>query len=117
MALQIQADRQAVADAQLIAAKGDPLASAPKPRNRGRPLGSKTRNTGDLTGEPSDSAGQAAMRMLENRKLSSKVNYNVLADLFSDPEPASGERRAHLSRKRGWVGGWVCQVIWQQVYL
>lgn len=29
------------------------------------------------------------MRMLDNRKLSSKINYNVLADLFDDPVPES----------------------------
>ena len=32
---------------------------------------------------------QAAMRMLDNRKLSSKINYNVLANLFDAPVPES----------------------------
>lgn len=29
------------------------------------------------------------MRMLDNRKLSSKINYNVLANLFDAPVPES----------------------------
>lgn len=85
----VLAERQAAAEAQLAAA-GEEGSAAPK-RGRGRPLGSKTRNHSlDLQGGPSDTAGQAAMRMLENRKLSSKINYNVLANLFSDADPASG---------------------------
>lgn len=35
-----------------------------------------------------DTPEEAARRMIEHRKLSAKINYNVLADLFSDdPQP------------------------------
>lgn len=61
-------------------------------RGRGRPLGSKTKPRPDLDLPPADTPQEAAMRMLDNKKLSSKINYSALADLFSDepeaPPPA-----------------------------
>ena len=43
---------------------------------------------------------QAALRMLDHRKLSSKINYSVLAELFEDGEKGGeegedGARRPH----------------------
>ncbi|KAL6780177.1 hypothetical protein ACKKBF_B14155 [Auxenochlorella protothecoides x Auxenochlorella symbiontica] len=59
-------------------------------RSRGRPLGSKSKTRAESALPPAETPQEAAMRMLDNRKLSSKINYNVLADLFDDaPSPAS----------------------------
>jgi transcription factor IIIB subunit 2 len=59
-------------------------------RGRGRPLGSKTRPKPETNLPPAETPQEAAMRMLDTKKLSSKINYTALADLFSD-EPAGGE--------------------------
>ena len=53
-------------------------------RGRGRPLGSKSKPRTDAALPPPENAQEAALRMLDTRKLSSKINYSVLADLFSD---------------------------------
>ncbi|KDD72059.1 hypothetical protein H632_c3934p1, partial [Helicosporidium sp. ATCC 50920] len=53
-------------------------------RPRGRPLGSKTKPRADADLPPAETAQEATMRMLDNRKLSSKVNYAALAGLFDD---------------------------------
>ncbi len=58
-------------------------------RGRGRPLGSKTRPKPETNLPPAETPQEAAMRMLDTKKLSSKINYSALADLFSD-EPAGG---------------------------
>ncbi len=34
---------------------------------------------------------QAALRMLDHKKLSSKINYSVLAELFEDGSGGGGE--------------------------
>lgn len=62
-------------------------------RGRGRPVGSKTKNhrPGLPEGPPAETAQEAAMRMLDHRKLSSKINYSALADLFTDDGGAPGE--------------------------
>lgn len=42
-----------------------------------------------------DTPAEAARRMIEHRKLSAKINYNVLAGLFSDdPPPDEGDAAA-----------------------
>ena len=53
-------------------------------RGRGRPLGSKTKPRPELKLPPADTPEEATMRMLDQKKLSSKINYSVLADLFSE---------------------------------
>lgn len=37
--------------------------------------------------EPAETPEEATRRMLDAKKLSSKINYNVLANLFSDTRP------------------------------
>lgn len=59
-------------------------------RGRGRPLGSKTKPKPDSNLPPAETPQEAAMRMLNNKKLSSKINYSALANLFSD-DPAGDE--------------------------
>jgi transcription factor IIIB subunit 2 len=59
-------------------------------RARGRPLGSKSRPKPELNLPPAETPQEAAMRMLDHRKLSSKINYSVLADLFADEPATSG---------------------------
>ena len=59
-------------------------------RGRGRPLGSKTKLRPDQDLPPADTPQEAAMRMLDNKKLSSKINYSALADLFSDEPEMPG---------------------------
>jgi len=98
---QKQADREA-SRAQAEAAAGAAVdAGAPDAqqrqlaaqRRRGRPSGSKTRSRPEDATEPADSPEEAARRMIEKRKLSTKINYNVLADLFSDdPAPGAGDQ-------------------------
>lgn len=61
-------------------------------RGRGRPLGSKTKPKPDSNLPPAETPQEAAMRMLNNKKLSSKINYSALANLFSDdPEGEAAE--------------------------
>ena len=61
-------------------------------RGRGRPLGSKTKPKPDSNLPPAETPQEAAMRMLNNKKLSSKINYSALANLFSDdPEGEKAE--------------------------
>lgn len=56
-------------------------------RGRGRPLGSKTKAKPEKNLPPPETPQEAAMRMLDSKKLSSKINYSALADLFSDDAP------------------------------
>ena len=52
-------------------------------RSRGRPLGSKSKPKPELKLPASITAEDAAMKMLEHKKLSTKINYNVLKNLFA----------------------------------
>ena len=72
---------------QLAAMEAAAAAGIQYKRGRGRPLGSKTKPKPEQNLPPAESAQEAAMRMLDTKKLSSKINYSALADLFSD-EPA-----------------------------
>ncbi|KAK9817299.1 hypothetical protein WJX72_012355 [[Myrmecia] bisecta] len=94
--LETQAAKQAAleAAAKVDAAKAareaeaaavEEAAGQPRKRSRGRPLGSKTKQRAEDLMGPSETPSEAARRMLEAKKLSSKINYNVLADLFSEP--------------------------------
>ena len=58
-------------------------------RGRGRPLGSKSKPKAIATMPLADTPQEAAMRIIDDKKLSSKINYSVLAELFSN-EPADG---------------------------
>ena len=61
-------------------------------RGRGRPLGSKTKPKQETNLPPAETPQEAAMRMLDTKKLSSKINYTALADLFSDEPAGAGGR-------------------------
>ncbi|KAL4428055.1 hypothetical protein ABPG75_002144 [Micractinium tetrahymenae] len=92
------AKRAAQEAAEKIAAENAAAAEAAEAagvqykRGRGRPVGSKTKNQkpglDDLP--PAESAQEAAMRMLDHRKLSNKINYSALADLFADGSGGGG---------------------------
>ena len=56
-------------------------------RGRGRPLGSKSKPKAIATMPVAETPQEAAMRIIDDKKLSSKINYSVLAELFSN-EPA-----------------------------
>lgn len=60
-------------------------------RGRGRPLGSKTKPKPEKNLPPPETPQEAAMRMLDSKKLSSKINYSALADLFSDDTQPGGD--------------------------
>ena len=74
-------------------AADDDVAPAPPraKRPRGRPLGSKTRARPEDALPPAGSSEEAARRMLAARKLSSKINYAVLADLFREDGGDGGD--------------------------
>lgn len=87
---QLQADREAAAAAAEASGVGVP----PK-RGRGRPVGSKTKNHGvDPNAPVAATTEEAARRMLAQRKLSSKINYSALADLFADADHAGAPPEA-----------------------
>ena len=56
-------------------------------RGRGRPLGSKSKPKAIATMPPAETPQEAAMRIIDDKKLSSKINYSVLAELFSSDSP------------------------------
>eukprot|EP00889_Picochlorum_renovo_P001281 jgi/Picre1/28311/NNA_003717.t1 len=56
-------------------------------RGRGRPLGSKSKPKAIATMPPAETPQEAAMRIIDDKKLSSKINYSVLAELFSSDAP------------------------------
>ncbi|KAL4858728.1 Transcription factor IIIB subunit [Chlorella vulgaris] len=93
-----EAAEQAVAEQQAAQDAAEAAGVAYK-RGRGRPVGSKTKNfkaqeLADLP--PAESAQEAAMRMLDHRKLSNKINYNALADLFADDGGGGGAAPGEL---------------------
>ena len=54
--------------------------------------------------EPSETAEEATRRMLDAKKLSSKINYNVLAGLFDSSGAApAADKCAPASRCGGWL--------------
>ena len=61
--------------------------------------------------EPSETAEEATRRMLDAKKLSSKINYNVLAGLFDSSGAApAADRCAPLHSVGGgcgWAGAWL----------
>lgn len=59
-------------------------------RGRGRPLGSKSKPKAISSLPPAETPQEAAMRIIDDKKLSSKINYNVLADLFSHDPGSDG---------------------------
>ncbi|BDA42484.1 probable transcription factor IIIB 90 kDa subunit at N-terminal half [Coccomyxa sp. Obi] len=80
-------------------AEGEPV----RKRARGRPLGSKTKARPEDMLEPAETPEEATRRMLDAKKLSSKINYNVLANLFSetsrsDQDGGAGEAAASKTR-------------------
>lgn len=87
---QLRAEREAAAGTAEAGGAG----GAPK-RGRGRPVGSRTKNHSvEGGGAVAGSSEEAARRMLAQRKLTSKINYTALADLFADAQPgASGQSR------------------------
>ena len=73
-------------------------------RGRGRPLGSKSKPKAIANMPPAETPQEAAMRIINDKKLSSKINYNVLADLFSNEPSTSdpllvGEQEEKISNK------------------
>lgn len=56
-------------------------------RGRGRPLGSKSKPKATDTLPLADTPQEAAMRIIDDKKLSSKINYSVLAELFQSENP------------------------------
>ncbi|KAL4445344.1 hypothetical protein ABPG77_011169 [Micractinium sp. CCAP 211/92] len=89
-AAQEAADKIAAENA--AAAEAAEAAGVQYKRGRGRPVGSKTKSQKpgleDLP--PAESAQEAAMRMLDHRKLSNKINYSALRDLFADDAGGGG---------------------------
>lgn len=71
-------------EAQLLLENGD---NPPKPK-KGRPKGKKKQE--EKMG-PSETAADGVKKMLDAKKLSSKVNYANLDSLFQDPEPEPSE--------------------------
>lgn len=68
-------------------------------RGRGRPLGSKTKPKPELNLPPANTPEEATMRMLDQKKLSSKINYSVLADLFSEDVGSAVDASTDGSKK------------------
>ena len=91
---QLQAEREAAAGAAEEGGAG----AAPK-RGRGRPVGSKTKNhSADPGMTVAATSEEAARRMLAHRKLTSKINYTALADLFADAQPGAQGQPCPSSR-------------------
>ena len=59
-------------------------------RGRGRPLGSKSKPKATDTMPLAETPQEAAMRIIDDKKLSSKINYSVLAELFQSDNPTDG---------------------------
>ena len=57
-------------------------------RGRGRPLGSKSKPKATDTMPLAETPQEAAMRIIDDKKLSSKINYSVLAELFQSDNPS-----------------------------
>ncbi|EFN55262.1 hypothetical protein CHLNCDRAFT_57908 [Chlorella variabilis] len=89
-----EAAERAVAEQQAAQEAAEAAGVAYK-RGRGRPVGSKTKNhhrgAGMADLPPAETAQEAAMRMLDHRKLSNKINYSALADLFAEDGGAGGD--------------------------
>ena len=58
-------------------------------RGRGRPLGSKSRPKTNETLPLAETPEEAAMRVMDDKKLSAKINYQVLQQLFERDGPSS----------------------------
>ncbi len=58
-------------------------------RGRGRPLGSKSRPKTNDTLPLAETPEEAAMRVMDDKKLSAKINYQVLQQLFERDGPSS----------------------------
>lgn len=58
-------------------------------RGRGRPLGSKSRPKTNDTLPLAETPEEAAMRVMDDKKLSAKINYQVLQQLFERDGPPS----------------------------
>lgn len=67
-------------------------------RGRGRPLGSKTKPKPEINLPPADNAVDAALRMMENKKLSSKINYTVFRNLLSEDMQVSNGAAAPTAK-------------------
>ncbi|KAL3163023.1 hypothetical protein ABBQ32_009450 [Trebouxia sp. C0010 RCD-2024] len=59
-------------------------------RGRGRPLGSKTKPKPEDCLGPSSTPLESAKNLLAAKKMSGKINFDRLDDLFEDDEPESG---------------------------
>ena len=57
--------------------------------SRGRPLGSKTKQRPEDSLGPAGTPLEAMHRMISTKKLSSKINYSVLDNLFDQLRPCS----------------------------
>ena len=57
-------------------------------KRRGRPVGSKTKQRPEDTLGPAGTPLEAMHRMISTKKLSSKINYSVLDNLFDQLRPA-----------------------------
>lgn len=81
-----------IAAEHAAAAEAAEAAGVQYKRGRGRPAGSKTKSqkAGLEDLPPAESAQEAAMRMLDHRKLSNKINYSALRDLFADDAGGGG---------------------------
>lgn len=72
-------------------------------RSRGRPLGSKSKPKPELKLPASITAEDAAMKMLEHKKLSTKINYNVLKNLFAT-DGMTGDKDQNVDANKGVAG-------------
>lgn len=101
---EVPADATATADGEAAAAGlglgAEPTAATAtgedataKPKKPGPKKGSKHKKA--IIWPEADSAQDAAFAMLESKKLSGKINYNVLEELFAGPsEDAAGKQGA-----------------------
>lgn len=77
-----------------VQAKGESTAPTEKggKRARGRPKGSKTKARSEEEVAPAVSAADGVRKMLDAKKLSSKINYANLDSLFSGDDVEPGKK-------------------------
>lgn len=64
-------------------------------RGRGRPLGSKTKPKPEDCLGPSSTPLESAKNLLAAKKMSGKINFDRLDDLFEDDEPERWDQQPH----------------------
>lgn len=77
---------EAAAAEQRAAMEAAAAAGVAYKRGRGRPLGSRSKPRPESNDPPAETAQEAVVRALHQQRLSSKINYSALAELFENDE-------------------------------